>query len=311
MVQPIDDRHAKLQLELGGQRVDLHAAALAVPYPSGLRRLVAAEPDLEAVVVERIPPGLGKAAGELGVSYLDAHGRGRVIKPGFVYVAQPLPDIRRLAGAPRSSPFAPKASRVVRALLSEHERHWRLSDIAELTDLNPGNVHRALAALVEDGYVEREGDLYVAIDPGSLLEAWVDISSPARERASIAVHGDLRQAVENLVERVHGNAAVSGELAAELLAPHLPAESALVHCLDVNEWASVAQEDAGPPLPMGSGVPSGRIVVDLSDEGVARFGASAAGFDLVGPAQLYVDLYKQPTRGRQAAEEVRRQLLAF
>lgn len=54
-----------------------------------------------------------------------------------------------------------------------------------------------------------------------------------------------------------------------------------------------------------------RIVLDLPDEGVAQSGSEVSKLPLVGAAQLYVDLYREPTRGRQAAEEVRRQLLDF
>ncbi|HEX3608684.1 MAG TPA: helix-turn-helix domain-containing protein [Solirubrobacterales bacterium] len=310
-VGSIDGQRAELCLELGDQRLKLLAAALTVPYPSSLKRLLLAEPDIEVVLVERAPPGLEKTAGELGVDYLDAHGRGRIVRPGFVYVVPPSVDVRRFKGASRSSPFAPKASRVVRCLLSEHERQWRLSDIAESIELNPGNVHRVLATLVDDSYVEREEDLYVVADPGSLLEAWADISTPSRKQIVVPFEGELGHAVRALGTRLHGKVAVSGEFAAELLAPHLPAESALLHCLDIEEWANLAHDDIRPPLPVGAGIPLRRILVDLSDEGVGQFGASTAGVDAVSPAQLFVDLYKQPTRGRQAADEVRRQLLKF
>jgi hypothetical protein len=310
VVQPIGGRRARLRIELGGQRAEFLAAVLAVPYPSGLKRLAEANPDLEAVIVERIPPGLDKAARELGVSYLDIHGRGRISKPGFVYFAPPDRDLRRPADTPRSSPFAPKASRVARSLLSDHERQWRLSDLARLSALNPGNVHRVLTALVDNGYLEREGDFYVVADPGSLLDAWAETAAPAQDQVVVRVRGDLMPAVEVLIDRLHGKAVISGELAAELLAPHLPAESALIHCLDVSEWALLDVEEIEPPPPPAPGAQT-RIVVDLPDAGVAQFGTEIAEIDLVGPAQLYVDLYNQPTRGRQAAEEVRRQLLDF
>jgi hypothetical protein len=313
-VEAKDDRHADLRLEHDGHRLQLKAAALPVPYPSGLRALLAAEPDIEAVIVERIPPGLKAAAEELGIGYLDVRGGGRLVGPGFVYVAQPFPALPGVAR--KSSPFAPKASRVVRALLSEPERDWRLSDIAALVNLNPGNVHRALSALVEGGYVERDGDNYVIANPGSMLEAWADISSPARERVSIPAGDGLRKAIRGVIKDLDGNAVVSGEFAAELLAPHLPAKSAVIHCLDAGAWpAVVSQVDERPsgnfPAVGLMGPAPGRLAIDLPDEGVAHFSRSVRGLEVVSPVQLYVDLYKQPGRGREAAEEVRRQLLGY
>lgn len=308
-VEPIERGKARLRVELGDHQADLLAAFLAVPYPSGLKRLVVANPDLEAVIVERIPPGLDQAARELGLSYLDIHGFGRITQPGLVYFSPPGPDDRSPATTRGPSPFAPKASRVPRSLLADHEREWRLSDLARITALNPGNVHRVLNRLMDDGYVEREEDSYLLVDPGALLNAWAENGSPARERTALPVRGDLRPAVEGLLERFHGQAVISGELAAELLAPHLPAVGAVIHCLDPKEWARIDLEEIEPPPPVFRA--PGRILLELTDAGVAQFGSEVSELPLVGAAQLYVDLYREPTRGRQAGEEVRRQLLDF
>jgi hypothetical protein len=310
VVQPIEGGQARLRIELGDRHADLLTAFLAVPYPSGLKRLIDANPNLEAVIVERIPPGLDQAARDLGLSYLDIHGKGRITQPGLVYFAPPGPDDKRPRRPPGPSPFAPKASRVVRSLLADHEKGWRLSDLAGVSALNPGNVHRVLNRLMDDGYVERDDDSYLLADPGALLDAWAENGAPAREKTAIPVKGDLRPAVEALLERFHGHAVVSGELAAEMLAPHLPAASAMIHCLDPEEWARIDLEEIEPPPPPDFLAP-GRIALDLPDEGVARFGSEVSELRLVSAAQLYVDLYKQPARGRQAAEEVRRQLLDF
>lgn len=306
---PIESGKARLHIELGDRRADLLAAFLAVPYPSGLKRLVAANPDLEAVIVERIPPGLDQAAREMGLSYLDIHGHGRITQPGFVYFAPPGLNERSPARTRGPSPFAPKASRVVRSLLADHETERRLSDLARETALNPGNVHRVLNRLIDDGYVERDQDAYLVVDPGALLNAWAENSSPAREQTAMPIKGDVRSAAEGLLERFHGHAVISGELAAELLAPHLPAASAVVHCLDASEWAHIDLEEIEPPPPVFRA--PGRILLDLPDAGIAQFGSEVSELPLVGAAQLYVDLYREPTRGRQAAEEVRRQLLDF
>jgi hypothetical protein len=306
--EPIDDRHALLTVEREKARLQLRAAVLSVPYPSALERLLATEPDIDAVIVERVPPGLAAAAEQRGVGYLDVHGQGLLAGPHIVYFSAPSPQVGPVGGPSRASPFTPKASRVVRALLSDPSHGWRLTDLATLVDLNPGNVHRALAGLEDRGLVERDRDRYVMPDPGSLLEAWADAAAPPKQRFALPVAGDVRSAVTELVERAGGEAVVSGELAAELLAPHLPARSAIVHCLSSAAWEQLDSVDAHV---LRVDRESGRVVVDLPDEGVAQFGTSTDGLPLVGPAQLYVDLSRTATRGRQAAEEVRRQLLGY
>jgi len=55
----------------------------------------------------------------------------------------------------------------------------------------------------------------------------------------------------------------------------------------------------------------GRVVAVRSDEGVGEFGRELEGLPLVSLPQLYVDLYRERGRGREAAEHVRREALAY
>lgn len=307
-VDLIDEQHAVLRLRQGDVSATFRAAGLSVPYPSGLQRLRAKEPDVELVVVDRAPPGLQKTAEEEGLNYLDLHGRGRVVAPGLVYVASPRLDLGKVAPS-RSSPFAQKASRVVRALLSNPQQPWRLSDVAVLSHLNPGNVHRALAALVDLGMVERDEDAYLVADPGSLLEAWGDQAQRPREQMRLRCAGDLREFVRDLIGRLDGAGVVSGELAAEDLAPYLPAQSAIVHCLDAERFAGLAGDAPGPSLRFG--LARGEVLVDLADEGYGDFRSERSGLPLASPSQVYVDLVRDRGRGREAAEHLRRSVLGF
>ncbi len=310
-VEPLDEAHVQLHIRHEGHQLSLRAARLSVPYPSGLRRLLASDPLVEAVVVADAPRGLAAAAEELGVGLLDAEGRGRLVGPGFVYVVPPRPSLGRTLRPGRSSPFAPRASRVVRALLSEPDKAWRLSELADLVVLNPGNVHRALDALQRAGHVERDAERYLVVDPGSLLEAWADAAAQPRERLFLSVEETLKDAVAQVIERLDCKAVVSGELAAEHLAPHLPAETAVVHCLDGEAWARLAAATRPFHLSNPWRMVSSPLLVDLPDGGVAHFGAPVDGLPLVSPQQLYVDLVHAGGRAREAAEEVRRQRLGY
>lgn len=328
-VRPMNGRRAQLRLDHQGHALELVAAWLAVPYPSGLRRLLAAESDIDGVVIERIPSGFDAAARELGVSYLDVRGRGRVVGPGFVYVAPGIP-VPQLAwrgddlpgqqspgmssppqspgrARPRVSPFAPKASRIVRALLVDPQRRWRLSELSREVEVDPGNAHRVLNALVDAGFVERDGDLYVTVDPGSLLEAWAESYRQPKDRIRLPVVQNVDAEVREVLAEIGENAVVSGELAAELVAPHLPARSALVHCLGSDAWQQIVElRERQVPHPR----PSGQIIVDLPDPGVAHF-ARQNGLPLASPVQVYVDLARERGRGREAAEHLRREVLGY
>jgi hypothetical protein len=241
-----------------------------------------------------------------------------VVGPGFVYFAAPAGARPRGEDLPaegsgaavkrRVSPFAPKASRAVRAILHDPQRRWRVSDVAELAPMNAGNAHRILGALVDGGFVERDEDRYVVVDPGSLLEAWCEQGRGPRESVSLAVRDGIAEDVARLVDRLGGSVAISGELAAERYAPHLVAEGAIVHVLDPARWDPERMADAAPSLAPGG---RGRLEVALSDAGVGRFGREVGGLPLVGPAQLYFDLYSDRGRGREAAERVRQAVLGY
>jgi hypothetical protein len=335
-LESIDDQRGWLRVHGRDHAYQGKAIGLSVPYPSGVRRLIAANPNVDVVLLEQASRSIDRAAVEQGVGYLDLRGRGRLIGPGFIYVVPPLGAGARSAGAdveeseqrawdsdastasdaaPRSasaqvSPFAPKASRVVRALLAEPRRPRRLSQIADQCRMNPGNVHRVLRALMDLGLVERDGDIYVVGDPGSLLEAWAERAqriSP-RDRVSLPVYGDLRAEVERVLDGLNREAVVSGELAAELYAPHLPAGHALVHC--ITQAVDLERLQDGD-RPRSLRPPRGHIHIDFADEGVADFGEHRGGLPLVSAQQLYVDLYRDRSRAREAAEHVRRERLGY
>jgi hypothetical protein len=308
-VDVTDPRHVRLRLRQNGNRADLRAAYLSVPYPSGLRRLLAQEPDLDVVIVERLPIGLTQAAENAGVGVLDVRGKGRLVAPGFVYVVPPAPAYLAAGRNSRTSPFAPKASRIVRGLLTAPEERWRVSNLADAVGVDVGNAHRILASLVEMGVVERDEEAYLVSDPGSLLEAWAEFYRRPRERIALPIADDLGQDLRKLVVALDGDAVVSGEFAAELQAPYLPAAGALLHCYNLAAWESLRsseQHDYAPTF-----MPRGRILVDMADDGVGQFASIVDGLPIAHPIQVYVDLFRDPGRGREAAEHLRRELIPY
>lgn len=315
-LEPLGARRARLRAGRGDHVFEGIAASLSVPYASGLKRLLASDPDIDVALVEHATSGLDRAALDQGVGYLDLGGRGRLVGPSVVYVAPPVAGAVERDNTLRSgrehtvSAFAPKASRVARCLLTNSNLAWRLSDIAEATEMNPGNIHRILAALLDLGLIERDGDEYMVPDPGSLLEAWSEQGRRARpkERIAIPVEGRLRDAVGSLLDVLGDHTVVSGELAAELYAPHLPAASAIVHHVGDVTIAELERSLASRVRPLRA---QSQIVVDHVDEGVGAFAERRDGLRLVSAPQLYFDLYREAGRAREAAEHVRREVLAY
>jgi Transcriptional regulator, AbiEi antitoxin, Type IV TA system len=174
-------------------------------------------------------------------------------------------------------------------------------------------VHRAITALLDQGTVERDDDNYLVVDPGALLEAWADQARPPKERRRISIdHANaLRDAVRRILDSLGPDAAVvSGELAAEELAPYLPAESAIIHVFDPQTFATVGGEPNRYNFATGA-VRPGQIEVSLADAGYGQFATVKDDLPIASPQQVYVDLARDQSRGRQAAEHVRSALLEF
>lgn len=121
--------------------------------------------------------------------------------------------------------------------------------------------------------------------------------------------GDLRTFLAGLLSETGGDAVLSGELAAEMLAPHLPSHSAIVHCLDPQAFAELS-DAARRRAPGEPGAP-GHVLVDLADRGAGQFRSEHEGLPLASPIQVYVDLARDPSRGRDAAEHLRHRVIGF
>ena len=137
-----------------------------------------------------ISPRVQQLCEQHGIGYLDAAGNCRIAAPGL-YIER-----RGLGRVPcekrRMDLFAPKTSRIVRAMLSHPTRGWQVQRLAgwEGLGVSQGLASRAKHALLEQGFaVERDRLLYVR-DPDDLLKAWVENCRPAIHRIPIYVMGD-------------------------------------------------------------------------------------------------------------------------
>jgi hypothetical protein len=153
-------------------------------------------------------------------------------------------------------------------------------------------------------------DAYVLADAASLLDAWADQHEAPRDRVwfDVDVDADLRAFVANLLQRLDAAGVVSGELAAEELAPHLPAERAIVHAFDPRRFAELRGYRPSRPDSLRS---ASGVLVDLADAGYDAFSVSKRGLPLASPQQVYVDLARDRGRGREAAEHLRRTAIGY
>ncbi len=218
------------------------------------------------------------AASRAGITALDA----------FI-----VPDGRRFV----ADTFSGKALRVVRWLLIEPDRRWRLQDMADVSEASVGFVSRVFATLEREAYLERDRDGSRLRDREALLDAWAATDSPnevVAERVSLLSSPEAVVAAIGSLQTSPRYAATA-EVAADQLAPFARFSRVDLYVDDPQAWDDLLRLT---PVPRGGNV----ALIDPPDGGVFDGGTRARGLDLVSRPQLYVDLIR---RGGAAAEAAR------
>lgn len=121
---------------------------------------------------------------EHNVAYLDLVGNAHLEFDG-VYID------RAVGGKPKSetralkSIFSPRAAAILRALLREPGRVWRVADLAESANASLGHVSNVRKALLEREWAEKQSEGVMLVRPGELLKTWrEDYRRPAGHRIS-------------------------------------------------------------------------------------------------------------------------------
>lgn len=243
--------------------------------------------------------GLGNVHIELPGLFFHVEGRGR--KHG------PKPPPARLRG---------KAGLVVQALLLARDRPWQVSDLAEEAGVSVALAHRVLTRLEAEGVIvpEHAGPRRVRrlTNPTALLDLWAeeDLERPNRTPGYLLAQSPqklIRQLGANLAEE-HIDYALTGAAAAALVAPFVTA----VPVVHVWATATAAPDDliraaGAEPVTDGPNV----VFLQGKDDGPLAFRERVDGLWVVNRFRLYVDLQKDPRRGAEQADHLRREVIGF
>ena len=245
---------------------------------------------------------------EAGVSWVDLSGN--------AWIDAPEKQIRfvghknRFASAGRpANVFAPRSSRVVRALLMESERAFTQTELAEASGTDKGRVSRLVKRLETMGLVVREQRTLRLKDPSLALEAWreaYDFEKHDVKRGHVAVRDpqELILSIRNSAGAFGLSWALTG-LAAAWQMTHFAMfrlVTVFVRERPPEEWLDQIgfREDA-----RGANLWVVRPVDDAVLVGAAPFD----GLPCVHPIQVYLDLKAQPERAAEAAADLRKRLI--
>jgi hypothetical protein len=279
--------------------------SLTESYRQG-RRTKAVVPVVAVPYMGETGRGLCAAA---GVSWVDLSGNAWIDAPGRQIRFVGYKNRFASAGRP-ADVFAPRSSRVVRALLMEPGRGVTQAELAEMSGVDKGRVSRLVRRLEAMELVVRDGRALRLKDPPLALEAWreaYDFSKHDVTRGHVAVRDprELISAIRDSAQSFGLSWALTGLAAAWQMTRFAMFRlvTVFVGQRPPEEWLGQIgfRED-----PRGANLWVARPV----DDGVFVGSGSIEGLPCVHPIQAYLDLKAQPERAAEAAVELRKRLLS-
>ena len=248
-----------------------------------------------------------------GIGVVDGLGNLRLELPGLLMRITGTKKVRR---SPSPVRLSGKSGLVVQAMLLDVERIWKIPDLAQHCGVSIGLVHKVLGRLEGEEVLDVRGagprKTRQVANPTALLDLWAEEHRDRlARRPAFMIAQTSDQLINDLcrgLESVGADYALTGSAAAVRIAPYisnvLVAEVWIASKVDTD--AVCAQIDAMP-------VESGPNVVFLRERNDTPL-AFRTRTDNVWTAnifRLYFDLLRDPQRGQEQAEHLRREAIGF
>jgi hypothetical protein len=246
-----------------------------------------------------------------GFGYIDLSGNCHLAFENVLIEKEGKRNVRP-STRPLRSLFAPAATRVIRVLLEDIGRAWRLEELGKEAAVSLGHAHNVVKRLEDLAWVARDGRQRITLGkPADLLDAWGDsYTYHANEIASYAAPERVSRRLMAEVGRVAGS---EGRRYAFTLAAGLSLVVAssqrlsAIHCYVEGDPAPIART-----LGLRPAEDEGAVhLVGPYDPGVFHGTLEKGGLKVAGLPQLYVDLLHYERRGRELAEQLRREAMGY
>jgi hypothetical protein len=252
-----------------------------------------------------------QACREKGVGYLDLVGNSWISFDG-VFIDHQVADKPPSESRELKSLFKPKSAQIIRVMLREPERAWRVIELSEAAGASLGQVSNVRTALLNREWARATNEGVCLCDPQALLDTWVETYEPPsgdRKKFYTTLHGStLENAARNAIgDKSNGNALFSSFSAAHWLAPYARVSTNYFYA-DTEGLDKLVKALQLVPASKGENV----VITLPKDEGLLLDTVEAApGAICTSPVQTYLDLSVAGERGKEAAEYLRREQLTW
>ena len=242
---------------------------------------------------------------EHGVAYLDLVGNAHLTF-GNCYIDRAVADRPKSETRVLRSIFAPRSAAVLRVLLRDPDRPWRVANLANAANASLGHVSNVRKALLEREWIERRENGIILTQPDALLRTWREDyrqTPGSRVRGYTHFHGE--QLTKQLSGKLnpdpsHPRAIYSSNSAAQWLAPFAWGGT---HSFYVDKRGAHMLEET---LKLTRAVKGANVILHIPDDESLFEDAvqPAAGVFCASPIVTYLDLWKGNDRDREAADHM-------
>lgn len=199
--------------------------------------------------------------------------------------------------------FEPKASRILRCLLTNPDEAWSIRRIADEVHVSVGYTHAVTVSLLELGYVVRnETNQIELVDPIKLLERWASYHQYLHDNRFdeyYTFEKNIEKILEKLV-KVTSDYALTTLSGAYIVSPYVRPIVVEMYVRDEDQKQNIVES-----LELKPTISDGNVrLVQPFDEGVFYKTQDIGGVKIVSNFQLYVDLINYPSRGEEAAQNI-------
>jgi hypothetical protein len=259
-----------------------------------------------------ISPAVRQLCEEKDVGYLDLEGNARIAFGG-VFIERMMADKPAAEQRELKSLFRPKSAQVLRAMLREPKRAWRVTELSEISGVSLGHVSNVRTGLIDREWARASDDGLVLSKPEALLDAWRDSYNPPpgeRHRLYTPLHGSAFEDAARSAMRSEagpGRAVFASFSAAHWLAPYGRTGT---HYFFADEEGLRELQAALKLAPASKG--ENVVVTVPKDLGLLSDTIEPApGAICTSAVQTYLDLSIAGERGAEAAEHLRLERLSW
>jgi len=252
-----------------------------------------------------ISPEAGKILEEAGVGYLDLAGN-CLISFDTVYIRQTgAPNLNTQKRELRSM-YSPKAERILRVLLNEPERIWKLAELAQVAKVSLGQVSNVKKLLLDREWLNISTGGISLTKPAELLDEWSQAYNFQRNKVQEYYSMDKLPEIEaqlaETCQRLSLDYVLTGFSSAARIAPMVRYQKASAYVK--GDMSTLIESLGWKAVSSGANV----SLINPYDDGVFYGMHIIDEIAIAAPVQTYLDLQSIRGRGQEAAQAIRKEI---